>query len=391
MPPLLRRALTTLPLGLATGLVLWLALAQANELWLPAALQPLGHAAYKLAFWLTAWAHVSLMPAPPVVLHRVPPANAVLAAALTGLAGWGLLQVAWRWRARPDPGRRRALGRIALWSAGAAGTGIGAWGMWLEPALLQVRRYTLPIRDLPPWAEGLRVVHLSDTHHGPYVSLPYLQRAMARANALQADLVVLTGDYVHRTPKSIVPGIAVLADLRARLGVYAVLGNHDHWEGPEDCRAALRRAGIRLLDRDHVFFGPEGPRTEPGAEALCLAGFGDLWEDEHDPAEALVGVPAETPRLVLSHHPDYAEKIPAALRVDLLLAGHTHGGQVRVPGRGTPVVPSAFGQKYAGGLCQGPRCPVLVSRGVGMAYLPVRIGVPPEIVLLTLTRAQDGA
>ena len=148
-----------------------------------------------------------------------------------------------------------------------------------------------------------------------------------------------------------------------------------------------RRAGIRLLDRDHVFLGPEGLREEPGEDALCLAGFGDLWEDEHDPADALVGVPGATPRLVLSHNPDYAERIPADLRVDLLLAGHTHGGQVRVPGRGTPVVPSAFGQKYAGGLCQGPRCPVQVSRGVGMAYLPVRIGVPPEIVELTLVRA----
>ncbi|MFH1466404.1 MAG: metallophosphoesterase [Pseudomonadota bacterium] len=387
MPHPARRALRTLPLGVAAGLLLWLLLAQANGLWLPAALQPIGHAAFKVAFWLTAWAQISVMPATPAVLHRVPTSNAVLAAALTGLAAWALLQVALRWRRPPDPERRRTLGRIALWTAGAAGAGLASWGMWLEPAMLRVRQYTVPIRGLPTWAEGLRLVHISDTHLGPYVSLPYLRRAMARANALQADIAVLTGDYVHRTPKSIGPGIGVLGDLRAPLGVFAVLGNHDHWEGPEACRAALRREDIRLLDHGHVFLGPEGPREEPGEDALCLAGFGDLWEDEHDPAEALQGVPATIPRIVLSHHPDYAEKIPADLRVDFMLAGHTHGGQVYLPGLGTPVVPSAYGQKYAGGLCQGPRCPVLVSRGVGMAYLPVRLGVPPEIVVVTLVRA----
>ena len=89
----------------------------------------------------------------------------------------------------------------------------------------------------------------------------------------------------------------------------------------------------------------------------------------------------------LTIRPDTAEDLPAAVRLDLMLCGHTHGGQIRVPFLGTPVVPSAFGAKYAGGLCLGPRCPVLVNRGVGMAVLPVRLGVPPEVVLIRLKRA----
>jgi predicted MPP superfamily phosphohydrolase len=366
-----------------------LLLEQGNELWLPAAWQPLGHSLYRLAFWLTAWAQVSVMPFSPTVLHRVSPSNARLAAALTGIALWALLQAFPRSSGSPDPSRRALLGQIGragLWAGVGAVAGAGAWGVWLEPALLRVRRYRIPIADLPAWAEGLRIVHLSDTHHGPYVSLPYLARAVARANALSPDLIVLTGDYVQRTPRAIAPGVAILGGLRARLGRFAVLGNHDHWEGPEASREALAAAGLTLLDHRHVFLGPEGEMPAPGAEGLCLAGLGDLWEDERPPAEALAGVPSSVARLVLSHNPDYAEKIPADLRVDLMLAGHTHGGQVRLPGLGTPVVPSAHGQKYAGGLCQGPRGPVVVSRGVGMAYMPVRLGVRPEIVLVTLAR-----
>jgi predicted MPP superfamily phosphohydrolase len=166
---------------------------------------------------------------------------------------------------------------------------------------------------------------------------------------------------------------------------------------------ALRAIGVRMLDNGRVFLDGATRRfREEGApgESLCIAGLGDLMTDFISVHLALGGVPADVPRIVLAHNPDTAEHpqcvgescvgglpLTAAPRVDLMISGHTHGGQVRIPFLGTPFIPSRYGQKYAGGLVKGPAFPVLVSRGIGMSLLPVRLGVPPEIVELTLTRA----
>jgi len=403
MPPAPPRSLPHI-LALALGSALVLAavlavlLAQGNDLWLPPSLQTLGHLLYRVAFWITLPAQWLVLFFVPAANHHVPAQNAPIASLITGLGVAGVWLVLRKWPGdrptlgEPEPSRRDLLATIAVGLGGAAmlsAIGFGTWGVLVEPTRLKLRRYTLPIRGLPTWAEGLRIVQLSDTHYGPYVPLPYLRRAVAMANDLEADVVALTGDYVHRTSKSIPDGVGVLCGLEARLGRFAVLGNHDNWEGPEACRAAFRAGGVRMLDHTHVFLGPDGPTDAPGPDSLCLAGFGDLWEDRGPPEAALEGVPEDTPRVVLSHNPDYAEYLPEGLRVDLMLSGHTHGGQVFVPGKGTPMIPSNYGQWYAGGICQGPRCPVVVSRGVGMAYLPIRLGIPPEIVEITLTRAPE--
>ena len=127
-------------------------------------------------------------------------------------------------------------------------------------------------------------------------------------------------------------------------------------------------------------------RDQPGG--LCVAGVGDLWEGNPDYAAALNGVPAGHPRLLLSHNPDAAEsrRPPAAgqYRVDLMLSGHTHGGQIRLPGLGTPMIPILYGQKYASGLVEGPACTVYVSRGIGTTVMPLRLGVRPEIAVIEL-------
>jgi hypothetical protein len=208
-------------------------------------------------------------------------------------------------------------------------------------------------------------------------------------NAEQPDLVLLTGDYVHQTPSAIPDGIAVLTELKSRLGSLAVLGNHDHWEGTEACRAEFVRHGLPLIDNQRVFLSARGLSEQPVGPCLAICGVGDLWEDSVDPEKALQDVPADCPRLLLSHNPDVAELIPnrfPRLRFDLQLSGHTHGGQVSFPGVGTPIVPSAYGPRYAGGLVQGPAWPVVVSRGVGLTVLPVRFRVPPEVGLITLRR-----
>jgi predicted MPP superfamily phosphohydrolase len=393
-PRRLRHHLVALAVGLVSAVGLSLVLLQGNQLWLPHALQPLGHVLYRGAYWLTLPSQWVVLTIAPGSNYHMPAQHEVAASLVTGaglaLAWLALAQLPWRGSATdPDARRRELLVRLGL-SVGALGAfGMGAWGSIIEPSRLQLRRYTVPIRGLPAWAEGLRIAHLSDTHYGPYVPMPHVRRAVAMANNLEADLAVLTGDYVHRTERAIPEGIGILCTLKARLGRFAVLGNHDHWANAEACWRRFREGGVHTMDHRHLFLGPDGPQDEPSEDSICLAGFGDLWEDKQPPQVALEGVPEGIPRIVLSHNPDYAEKIPEGLRVDLMISGHTHGGQVFVPGKGTPKIPSNYGQWYAGGLCEGPRCPVVVSRGVGMAYLPVRLGVPPEVVLITLIRAPE--
>ncbi len=303
----------------------------------------------------------------------------------------------WLGRRLPGVGCKSAGGlhmvtrrRFLASSAGAAG--LGGYAVLVEPNRILVQTYRVPVRGLPESLAGTRLIHLSDTHYGPFMSKAYLERACEQANALDGDLVILTGDYIHRTPLAIEPGIGLLAGLEARFGALAVLGNHDHWEGAPACRAVFSEIGIPLIDNDRRFLTPTGVQTEPEpGHSLCIAGVGDLWAGRVSFDDALNTVPEGVPRIVLSHNPDVAETMPPGHRVDLMCSGHTHGGQVRLPALGTPIVPSRYGSKYAGGLVQGPHCRVLVSRGVGMAVLPVRFRVRPELVVIELVRESSPA
>ncbi len=389
--PLLRSVL----LSLAITLALWLVLLQGNELWLPPTLQPLGHALYRVVYWITLPAQVIFQHVTATTHHHIPAKDAGWSSLMTAtglVLAFAALRSGLGKAASATVMRRGILVKLST-GLGLLATlsllGLAAWGVLVEPSRLTVRRYTVPIADLPTWAEGLRIVQVSDTHYGPYIHLPYIRKVVAKANSLDPDVVVLTGDYIHRTPRGIPDGIEALTQLEAPLGRFAVLGNHDHWADAPAISRAFTEGGVRMLDGQHVYLTADGPTDGEAPDALCLAGLGDLWEDEQPVEASLEGVDPATPRIVLSHNPDYAEYVPEGLRVDLIMAGHTHGGQVYVPGKGTPKIPSRFGQWYAGGLCRGPRCRVLVSRGVGLAYLPVRLGIRPEIVELTLTRGPD--
>ncbi len=224
-------------------------------------------------------------------------------------------------------------------------------------------------------------------HYGPYTSLSYIRSVIDTANNLQPDIIALTGDYVHRTPRTIEPGIRILRFLDARNGTLAVLGNHDHWEGADACRDAFSRIAIPLVDNDYRYLTEHGLSKTPGSRAsLCIAGVGDLWEDEVSFDKALGTVPDTIPRLLLSHNPDVAEIIDRKTRVDLVLSGHTHGGQGNVPFFTAKYLPTRYGDKYLEGLCKGPRCPVIVTSGVGISGIPMRLGAPPDIGIIRLTR-----
>jgi predicted MPP superfamily phosphohydrolase len=285
---------------------------------------------------------------------------------------------------------RRAVASVAV----TAGWAIPASAATITPYRLAVRRYRIIIPDLPPGLHGFRIVQLSDTHVGPEVSESFVAESVQLALSLRPDLIVHTGDFLSAHPRYIEPATRVLVPLVGACASppLAVLGNHDWWEGggPPVARA-LERIGIRPIDNAAVFLRED--RTivtqDPGPErGVAIVGVGDLISGDTDVARAFARIPRGTPTVLLSHEPDVAEiaELTAtdAPRIDVMLCGHTHGGQVRIPLIGTPIIPSAHGQKYAGGLVNGPAFPVIISRGIGMTWLPIRWGVPPEVVELTL-------
>ena len=275
----------------------------------------------------------------------------------------------------PRLSRRALLKRMAWGSAGLAVGGL-AYTMF-EAGWVTVRRETIAVPRLPQPFVGTSVAFLADVHHGPFTGLDYVQQAVQRVNALQPDLILLGGDYVHRDRRYIAASLQAHARLTAPMGVFGVLGNHDHWEGAAETRAAMKAASIVELTNTGVWLEEDGAR-------LRVGGVGDLWEDTQDLDAALADARESDTSLVLSHNPDFAESVTDP-RVGLVLSGHTHGGQVVFPGMGAPLVPSRFGQKYLRGLVSAPHTQVYVTSGLGTITPPVRFCCRPEIVLITIT------
>jgi predicted MPP superfamily phosphohydrolase len=264
---------------------------------------------------------------------------------------------------------------------------VAGWGFFAEARWFEVTRRTFPVKGLPPELDGLRVVQLSDIHHSQWMSIKWVRQIVDVTNSLDADVVALTGDYVYRGLEYVRPTAIELARLRPRIGVVGVMGNHDWWQNGELTKWAFAKEGVPLIDNARRFVTPDRRMVERAGEGICFAGVGDLWEDKCVYRDALGGVPGGMPRILLAHNPDVAEEpefLQSGYRVDLMLSGHTHGGQIRLPGIGAPVTNSRLGQKYAKGLVRGPVCPVYVSRGLGMTVMPIRVGVRPEIAVIEL-------
>src|ERR1044072_4775921 len=277
--------------------------------------------------------------------------------------------------------------RVMLVAALVVLTCLALWAFWLEPASTVVRRVSLAVPGWHAEHKGLKVALLTDLHVGaPHMSLARLRQVVARVNEEAPDLVIITGDFVIGGEKHQGGGVGgplvepePIADelklLRAPLGVYAVLGNHDWWYDGERVTRALRGAGLRVLENEAV-------RIERGGRAFWLAAVGDLWTRTPDIEGTLRQVTSDDPVILFTHNPDIFPNAPA--RVTLTLAGHTHGGQVNLPLAGRLVVPSKFGQRYAmGHVVEGGR-QLFVSGGVGTSIIPARFRVPPEVVILQL-------
>jgi uncharacterized protein len=272
---------------------------------------------------------------------------------------------------------------------GLSATATAAYAGVIEPLGLKVTPYAL---TPPGWRPGhkLTVTVIADLHAGgPDMLLPHIREVIDTANSLHSDLIVLLGDfkawYKFKTEPVADPDWAAeLARLQAPLGTWAILGNHDWWHDLQGVRTALAAVRIPLLENDVVLIGETGQR-------FWLAGLGDQlahwvapghFQGVDDLPGTMAKINTDDPVLLLAHEPDIFPKVPQ--RVALTLAGHTHGGQIRVPFLWRHYVPSRYGARYAYGHVIEDDRHLIVSGGLGTSIIPARLGVPPEIVHITL-------
>ena len=254
---------------------------------------------------------------------------------------------------------------------------------------------TVFLKNLPPAFEGLKIGQITDIHAGPLVPGSLIREGVDLIMEAKPDLIVLTGDFVSGptkilwtsyggfSQKSLDGCMGELSRLRARMGVFAVLGNHDFWAGPNVVSKviqSLENAGIQVLRNQAI-------ALKAGGEALHLLGVDDYWENSYSLEKAFKDVPPDVCRIMLSHNPDVNQDIDLQKEhVDLILSGHTHGGQFVLPGLGALYIPSSFGQKYRIGLVKDGLRQTYVSAGLGLFFVPLRINCPADVSLIVLRK-----
>ncbi|PYS40905.1 MAG: metallophosphoesterase [Acidobacteria bacterium] len=255
------------------------------------------------------------------------------------------------------------------------------WGFFIEPNRLVIQQATIQIDNWPKELSGLRIAMIGDIHTGgPFIDDNKLRKIVELTNQQHPDLIVLLGDYMspnswhsHRVEPEVTA--AAMKNLRAPLGVYTVLGNHDWWYNGGKVRRAFEDNGIPVLD-------DEVAEIKWRDKSFWLAGLADLWTRPQHISETVAKVPPGTTVIALTHNPDIFPNLPRS--VPLLLAAHTHGGQVNLPLIGTPIVPSRFGPKYTRGHVFENDHHMYVTSGIGTSIMPIRFRVTPEIVILTI-------
>jgi len=261
------------------------------------------------------------------------------------------------------------------------------WGFFIEPNRLVVHQDTIQIDNWPAELSGLRIALIGDIHtDNRFIDEKKLKKIVELTNAQNPDLVVLLGDYIqggrdnaaHRVEPEITA--AQLKNLKAPLGVYAILGNHDWWYNGEKVRRAFESEGIPILE-------DEAKALNWHDKSFWLVGLPDLWTRPQHIQQTLAKAPSGATVIALTHNPDLFAELPQ--NVPLLLAAHTHGGQVNLPLIGTPVVPSRFGPKYTAGHIYENGHHLYVTTGIGTSIMRVRFRVPPEIVILTINSEQS--
>lgn len=289
--------------------------------------------------------------------------------------------------------KRRDFLKYSFRAIVAATVGKGFYNTTSEQ--IELVRLPVKIKNLPSALQGLKIGLLTDLHSSYIVSSKLLKTAGQLVMSEKPDVIVMTGDYISGSTKFLSGSIGKfnkvhltdcvnsLSQLKAPLGVYGVLGNHDFWSGPEAvkiiCETFSKQIGMVWLRNSSV-------ELNKGGTSFRLLGVDDYWEQSCSFATACKGISSEAIKILLSHNPDINDEISVAReRIDLVLSGHTHGGQIVVPLLGQPVMPSKFGQKYRAGLVRDGDRQTYISRGVGCLLAPVRLNCLPEATVLTLT------
>jgi predicted MPP superfamily phosphohydrolase len=287
--------------------------------------------------------------------------------------------------------RRGFLIRAGIFGALALAGGKG----FINSRDLQMRRLDVGLKNVSPAFEGLKIGQMTDIHAGPLVPGELIEKGVNLLMERRPDLIVLTGDFVSGATRILWTTyggfkqhhfdacMGALSKLQASLGVYAVLGNHDFWSGgsvAEKIIKGLQGIGVKVLRNETV-------PLKRANQTLSIIGVDDYWEQSYSLTDALKGAPENTCRILLSHNPDVNEDVEASgKRIDFIISGHTHGGQIVLPFMGAPYLPSPFGQKYRAGLVKDGDRKTWVSRGLGLFFVPIRLNCPPDVSLLTLRR-----
>jgi uncharacterized protein len=273
--------------------------------------------------------------------------------------------------------RRQFLGGLAATPLLAV-SGVSAYARLVEPYSYWISETDIFIRNLPERFENFRLTQLTDIHHSRILGIDEIRRVVALAQETKPDMFVLTGDYTTSYRRFIEPCAEALASLNAPEGVWAVLGNHDHYTDPELTTRALQRRHIAVLNNAHT-------TLQRGPDALQLSGIDDWTWNAVDWPGAFSGLKPDIPTILLSHQPTVLD-LEQTQNVSLILSGHTHGGQVRLPFVGAPARFATNDLKYDRGLFRRGGTQLYVSSGTGVIGLPVRLGVRPEIAVIRLKR-----
>jgi predicted MPP superfamily phosphohydrolase len=252
----------------------------------------------------------------------------------------------------------------------------------LEPELVKTTEVVAPISGLDNGLAGFRIGLISDVHYPRAISDGYIQGLCRTLIESRIDVAVLPGDFVDGKCITRVPTMKGLFDAlgSVKYGVYGVLGNHDHWLDADGTRKELARSTpIELLECKHIVI-------ERDNATLALGGIGDLWEGEVDVAKTFWGVDPRTPRILLSHNPDFAEENTEDVRIDLQVSGHTHGGEISTPWGWAPVTPSRYGSKFRYGFNRGKSHMCFTTSGV-CSPRRLRLFCRPEVVVIELRPA----
>ncbi len=256
--------------------------------------------------------------------------------------------------------------------------------IYIEPYWLIVKRVDIIDKDIPKSFHNKTIVFIADIHNGASFSLERVRSLVEKINKLNPDIIILGGDYVSSNAKYITPCFNELRNLKATIGKFAVLGNHDHWESATLTKIKMIDAGIKLIDNTSFWVSVNEEEEESG-ERIKIGGVGDLWTDYQDINPTIEDTKKDDFVILTSHNPDYAEEI-TTYNIDLLLCGHTHGGQITLLGLYAPILPIKH-KKYRTGIVKTKYTKVLITNGVGLINPPIRFFARPEIVLITLKQA----